>query len=59
MIKLIVLIGVVLLLPSCSELNKKFGLPDDNVMEEVAEDVLKEEFGADVDLTPASPEVKK
>jgi ribosomal protein L5 len=40
-------------------LNTKFGLSDDNIIEEVAEDVIKEKVGVDVDLTPSTPEVKK
>lgn len=52
------LIGVALLLPSCSDLNKKVGLPDDNLIEEVVEDVIKEELGPDIDLTPSTPEKK-
>lgn len=56
--KLMFLIGVTLLLPSCSDLNRKLGLPDDNLAEEVIEDVIKEELGGDVDLTPESPEKK-
>ena len=31
--------------------------PDDNPVEEVAEMVIKEETGLEVDLTPESPEV--
>lgn len=56
---LMFLIGVTLLLPSCSQLNKKVGLPDDNIIEEVSESLIKEKTGADIDLTPSSPEVKK
>lgn len=56
---LMFLIGVTLLLPSCSALNSKLGLSDDNIIEEVAEDVIKEKVGVDVDLTPSTPEVKK
>lgn len=31
----------------------------DNIVEEVIEDVIQEETGMDVDLTPGSPEKKK
>ncbi len=31
---------------------------DDNVIEEAAESVIKEESGFDIDLTPSSPEKK-
>lgn len=46
---------------SCSAINKKLGLSDDNVAEEVVEDILKYETKGlvDVDLTPSSPEVAK
>lgn len=30
--------------------------PDDNAVEEIAEEVIKKETGVDVDLTPNSPE---
>lgn len=53
------LIGAILSLPSCSDLNRKLGLSDDNLMEEVIEDVIREETGQDVDLTPDSPERKR
>lgn len=32
--------------------------PDDNPVEEVAEDIIKKETGVDVDLSPNSPEKK-
>jgi len=35
-----------------------FRAKDDNVVEELAEKVIKEETGADVDLSPSSPEKK-
>lgn len=55
---LLLIIGAALLLPSCSQINEKLGLPDDNLGEEVIENVIKEEVGVIVDLTPASPEKK-
>lgn len=58
MVKLLALIGVVLLLPSCSMINQKLGLADDNIGEEVVEDVVKGRTGVDVDLTPQTPEKK-
>lgn len=54
--KLIQWCSIALLATSCTSLNKKFGLSDDNIIEEVAEDVIDREFGVQVDLTPASPE---
>lgn len=56
---LIVLIGAALLLSSCSMLNKKLGLQDDNIVEEVTESLIKEKTGMDMDLTPLTPEGKK
>ena len=35
-----------------------FGFKDDNVIEEIAEGVIKDETGVDVDLSPSSPEIK-
>lgn len=29
---------------------------DDNVVEEISEEILKQETGIDIDLTPSSPE---
>lgn len=55
---MLLILGMTLLFLSCSEINKKLGLPDDNLAEEVIEDVIKEETGVDVDLTPDSPEKK-
>lgn len=56
MIKLIFICMV--FLSGCSEINRKLGLSDDNIGEEVIEDIIKEETGIDVDLTPESPEKK-
>jgi len=56
--KILFLIGAALSLHSCSNINEKLGLSDDNLGEEVIEDVIKEEVGVDVDLTPATPEKK-
>lgn len=36
-----------------------FKLKNDNTVEEVAEQVIKDETGVDVDLTPGSPENKE
>lgn len=52
------MIGAVLLLPSCTMLNQKLGLQDDNLGEEVIEDVIEGRIGVDVDLTPSTPENK-
>lgn len=47
---------------SCSSFNKKMGISDDNIVEEITEriveDIIKQETGIDFpfDLTPESPE---
>lgn len=40
---------------SC-EMLKKY--PQDNIVEEIVEDVIRSETGIDVDLSPATPEKK-
>lgn len=52
MLKILLAIGVILLLPSCSELNKKVGLKDDNDVEQRLEKLIEDETGIKVDLTP-------
>lgn len=52
---LIVMIGL-LLLTSCSYVNEYLGIEDDNLAEEIAEEVIEAKTGADIDLTPSSPE---
>lgn len=55
-ISLFLSIFFIAVLAGCSYCNKWFGLNDDNVAEEIIEDVIKGRTGADVDLTPDSPE---
>jgi len=43
-------------LTGCSQMNKKAGLEDDNIIEEMSEDIIKGRTGFDIDLTPATPE---
>jgi len=43
---------------SCSSINKKLGLKDDNFIEESIESIIESNTGLDVDLTPGSPEGK-
>lgn len=43
-------------LGGCTAINKYIGLPDDNPLEEIAEQLIKNETGLDVDLSPSSPE---
>lgn len=56
----LVLVAVISLIAitACSAINKKLGLKDDNVAEEVSEAILKAETNGlvDVDFTPDSPE---
>lgn len=40
----------------CSYINKKLGLSDDNLGEEIVEEVIEMKTGLDIDLTPSSPE---
>ena len=40
---------------SCSTLNKKAGLEDDNIIEESVEAAIKYKTGFDLDLTPETP----
>lgn len=56
MLKILCLIGVALLLHSCSSLNKKAGLKDDNFVEELLEQAIEEKTGLDLDLTPETKE---
>ena len=56
--KMMLIFGMIPLLLSCSKINSMLGLQDDNIMEEVVEDVIKQETGLDMDLTPSSPEKK-
>lgn len=41
---------------SCSYLNKKIGLNDDNILEEIIEEQIQKRTGVNIDLTPASAE---
>lgn len=45
-----------LLLCSCSAINAKLGLSDDNFAEELAEEAIEMKTGLDVDLTPGTTE---
>ena len=40
----------------CSLINKKLGLSDDNVAEELFEEIIQENTGLDLDLSPESKE---
>lgn len=51
----LIMIGFILL-TSCSSINDKFGLPDDNLGEELIEDMIKGRTGQDIDLSPFTQE---
>lgn len=51
--RLLVIVGVcILVFGGCSYLNQKFGLEDDNPIEQSIEGVIKHKTGLSVDLTP-------
>lgn len=52
----IVFIALVALMMSCSNINKFYGLEDDNFIEEAVENVLESKIGIDLDLTPFTEE---
>jgi choline-glycine betaine transporter len=55
--KLVSTLGITLLFfCACEPVNRYFSLPDDNIIEETSEFVIKTETGLNVDLTPSSPE---
>lgn len=56
--KYLLAIGVILLLPSCSNLNKEIGLKDDNPLEQAVEEIIKEDTGIVIDFTPEVKNVK-
>lgn len=43
-------------LGSCSYINRKLGMSDDNLIEEAIEDKIEDATGLDIDLTPDSQE---
>lgn len=45
-----------LVFSSCSYVNEYFGFDDDNIIEELIEESLKDYSGFDVDLTPNTEE---
>ena len=47
---------LILILGGCHYLNRKFGLEDDNAIEEFVEERIKEKTGLDLDLTPLTKE---
>ena len=51
-----IFIFIALCVMGCSYLNQKFGLQDDNPIEEGVEESIEDEFGIRIDLTPKSIE---
>lgn len=47
-----------MIISSCSYLNQRIGLKDDNAAEEIIEQVFYSETGVDLDFTPSTPEKK-
>ena len=41
---------------SCASIEKELGVPEDNVVEEMAEEVIEHHLYINIDLTPKSPE---
>lgn len=54
--KLFLLFVSVACVSSCSYINSKMHLKDDNIIEEMAEELLKQKTGFDLDFTPESVE---
>lgn len=52
MYAIILALGQLLVLASCSELNKEAGLKDDNKLEQFLEEQIQEKTGIKVDFTP-------
>lgn len=48
----ILMVSSVLLVNSCSELNQKVGLKDDNDIENKIEELIEDQTGVRVDFTP-------
>lgn len=44
------------LFSSCEPAYRKLGIKDDNAIEEIAESVIDQKTGLDIDLTPSSSE---
>lgn len=47
---------ILMCLCSCSYINTRLGLQDDNPIEELAEFAVKTQTGLDLDFTPSTPE---
>lgn len=41
---------------ACTAINQYIGLQDDNPIEEIAEQQIKNQTGFDIDLSPSTPE---
>ena len=47
---------LILAVCSCSVINKRLGFSDDNILEEIAEEAVRQKTGIYVDFTPSTPE---
>lgn len=56
---LVAIVLIAISFNSCERFYDKFNIEADNKVEEILEDVIKHETGADIDLTPDSPESKE
>jgi len=54
--KLKILFFGMIVLSGCSEANRKLGVKDDNLVEEIVEEAIHAKTGLDIDFTPATPE---
>jgi hypothetical protein len=49
-------LSLLALMVACTKCQQKLGLQDDWAGEEIAESIIKQQTGLDIDLTPGSPE---
>ena len=56
--KKLIFIFMIFVLSSCSYINQKLGMKDDNIPEEIMEKVIENQTGVSIDLTPLTPEAK-
>ncbi len=57
-ISVIFFVFISLIFSSCSPINQKLGLEDDNLGEECVEVLIQSQTGMDIDLSPGTPEGK-
>ena len=56
---ILIIVLVAISFNSCERFYERLNIQPDNPVEEVVEDVIKHETGADIDLSPESPENKE